>query len=465
MFQDCLCSTNLCNDVMHSDLSPITGDNYSGDVTFVSTLRALLLRRMSKDDHVRLMLNRDPSGTDIRCAFSIPDGTIYILSVNHNLELFDKIENYCEGTDGYRLISKVSIFYKKSFRVLCYVNYENGSVVMFVEDLDLRKWHYLQCSIVAFLPWFFESGDPQKGLTESEIDLIKSLRYKTSNRYKTCLCKIAEEIDVRKFRITQLLSGFEKRISESEIQRLDSKISYNDSRIFDLNRKISELIKENNNHKTMVLGFKGKMKTETESELMEYFIHNHDLFLDEVYENEITFAVKAYCENYDEDAALSMVDNTHADIYDVADNRGYDRNDAKKLLHAIFIEQKLRFKFCAAYHICIGGEVSGIRGYQPTSGYNDCIPNDHINSYACLGQYSMYINECLSRCDYIGAIAQCIASCRSLNFCDSAVMDRFAETFFTNSGKFIELPDGNMVTVIEAIEWLKNKEKELEADE
>ena len=86
-----------------------------------------------------------------------------------------------------------------------------------------------------------------------------------------------------------------------------------------------------------------------------------------------------------------------------------------------------------------------------------------------MGNYSRTINECLRNRNYIGALEQSIASCKSLNFCDSPVMSEFmrqmyglTDTTLTNN-RCIELPDGRVVTPKEAIEYLKSQ-KEEEAD-
>ena len=65
---------------------------------------------------------------------------------------------------------------------------------------------------------------------------------------------------------------------------------------------------------------------------------------------------------------------------------------------------------------------------------------------------------------YIGAVSQCVASCKSLNFGDSVVMGEFMESLYGTrtslNNKCIELPNGSTVTPKEAIAWLKKQEEE-----
>lgn len=68
--------------------------------------------------------------------------------------------------------------------------------------------------------------------------------------------------------------------------------------------------------------------------------------------------------------------------------------------------------------------------------------------------------------DYIGALEQCVASCKSLNWGDSTVMGTFMNTMWNSddgyNNRCIELPDGRVVKPAEAIKWLEQQEAENE---
>lgn len=85
------------------------------------------------------------------------------------------------------------------------------------------------------------------------------------------------------------------------------------------------------------------------------------------------------------------------------------------------------------------------------------MPNTHINEYSCMGNYQTTINKLLASHDYIGALEQCVASCKSLNWGDSTVMSAFVTTLWggnRTNNRCIELPDGRVVKPIGAIKWL-----------
>jgi len=86
------------------------------------------------------------------------------------------------------------------------------------------------------------------------------------------------------------------------------------------------------------------------------------------------------------------------------------------------------------------------------------MPNPHIDQYRCMGNYSATINSLLRDNNYIGALEQCIASCKSLNWGDSTVMAQFIRTMYTGGKRCIELPDGSIVKPLAAIKWLEEQE-------
>ena len=82
----------------------------------------------------------------------------------------------------------------------------------------------------------------------------------------------------------------------------------------------------------------------------------------------------------------------------------------------------------------------------------------HIQNHACMGGYVETINILLADRNYIGAIEQCVASCKSLNFTDTTVMGEFMKTMWQSPIKCVELPDGRVVSAAEAIKWLDQQE-------
>ena len=104
--------------------------------------------------------------------------------------------------------------------------------------------------------------------------------------------------------------------------------------------------------------------------------------------------------------------------------------------------------------------MRGLQGYA----YSDCdgyIPNPHIGHFGCLGDYHRYIEELLSNRDYIGAINQCVASCKSINVSEFPTLSNFARDIYglnmIRMPRCFEMPDGRVLTAKDAAAELANR--------
>lgn len=485
MFKTIINQTPLVNDTANDFFcNKIEGEYFNHDVTFVSTLRALVAPRMQKEDRLRVEFSNTSytaeqignisdisvMKTIVPPVLSSKTGSIYIHSFTSSaqadnyamIELFKR--SFSKTYKGWSILEKVTTFFRKQFYVLCFINPKLKSVAIFADRLDVRYMHYLQCAIFAFLPWYF---NPDDGVSELEMALIESLREKTSDKYEEITMKIAEKYDFRAMRIKQMLSGFETRSEKIECDRIRNNISNTLRAIKDYNHRIGVYLEDKHNLEVRLLGLEAKIaQSSEESEIMEYFMCNKKLDLVEVTDSRMTFIVKDYLTYFDEDMAKSMINNSGSYVYVLngrACNNIIPEQEMKKLMTAIFIEEKLRIKFCSAYSFDLNGNVNAESDYDFGRNGKDHMPNPHINKYSCLGNYSRVINELLVDRNYIGAIEQCAASCKSLNFGDSAVMQVFMEEMYgirnyTESNTFIELPEGTMVSPKDAIKWLNEQE-------
>lgn len=487
MFKAIINQTPLVNPTADSFFrNKIYGDSFNNDVTFVSTLRALVAPRMQEGERLKVGFYRTSyeasqisNMPDTRAVKAISDafsptesGSIYIHSFaapNQSdnyamLELYKR--SFTKTHKEWSMLEKVTTFFRKQFYVICFINPELKSVAIFADNLDMRYMHYLQCAILAFLPWYF---NPDEGVSELEMSLIESLREKTSSRYEEVLAKIAEQYDFRSARIRQLLEGFETKFEKVECDHVRRKISHTLNDIDGLNCQIGEALQRKNELEIRLLGLEARIaQGSDDSEIMEYFLCNSKLGLDDVTDSQMTFIVKDYLTYFDEEMAKSMIDNSTSYVYRPNGrtcNNLIPAADIKRLMTAIFIDQKLRIKFCAAYTFDLNGSVHARQEYYFGDNGRNHMPNPHINRYSCLGNYQRTINDLLKDRNYIGAIEQCAASCKSLSFADSTVMQTFMETIYGMRGdgentRYIELPDGSMVAPKEAIKWLKEQEGE-----
>lgn len=494
MFKSVINSTPLVSDAANSFFQNISGDYFQRDATFLSTLRALVAPRMSEEDSIYLSFSETSySATQVRensvraildaiCSYSNAlsgrTGQIQIHNFTSQsqednyacLELMkSSFEQYC---DGWHRLNKVTDFFRKTFYVLCFINPEKKSVYLFADRMDMKKMHYLQCSIFAFLPWYF---NPEAGVSELEMELIESLREKTSSKYEDCIARIASQYDFRTQKIRNLLAGFETRYEKQECETVRRTIQEYIDKINSLDREIGEYLRYKADKEIRLLGLEAKIaQGETkDSEIMEYFLCNNRLVLEEVTDTYMVFSCMDYLTYFDEDMAKQMIDNKRSYVYRPngrACNNFIKEDDMKKLMYAIFIDQILRVKVCCAYQFELRGTVEGLSHHRYGYEFRECTPNTHIDKYSCMGNYKRTINQLLQKHDYIGAIEQCIASCKSLNFADSTVMEEFMRRLYGISNdevniRCIELPDGKVVTPKEAVEWIKANEPQEQGTE
>lgn len=485
MFRNIIRSTSMTSDTANGFFSNIYGDHYHSDVSFVSTLRALVAPRMTPEDIISLrykstsMTNGHIVGVPTESALHRLCGELnYIGSgviIIHSFDSSNPEDNeacmalikssFISHNEGWHELEKMYEFYHNTFNVRCFINPELRNVYIFTESMDVRKWHYLQCSIFAFLPWYF---DPEKGVSELEMELIKSLREKSPDKYTSCINRIAETYDFRTAKIKELLKGFELRYEKIERDRTKSDINNRRNEIHNLNNQISDKLTLLRDLEIKLLGLETKLESGDESsEIMEYFIRNKRLSLERVSDTEMTFTIKDYLSYYDEDMARNAIDNPRSFVYNhssVTYASKIPADDMKKLMNYIFVSNELKIRFCAAYRFRLNGTVQALQNHSAFLGseYNEYMPNIHIDAFACIGNYNVPINNFLEKHDYIGAIEQCIASCKSLNFADSTVMKQFMYELYgfgARNSKCIELPDGSVVDAKDAIKWIKNQEE------
>lgn len=487
MFRDAITTNKFAGNAADTIFGrKIPRQSYGSDNSLCATLRAIVAPRMSDNDVLRvefrntnyaILSEREKTADTMEVRFGSDHygywggNALTIVSLNgreeganaSNLEVIEKY--FVSEYSAYEALPKVTLLYAKAFKVLCFISREKKHTIMFVESLNLRKLHYLQCSIPGIMPWYFDDEHP---LDDDERALIYSLRENTPDKYNECIKRIADKFDFESVRIKSMLKDFETRYERNEIDRVRESIRSYDQTIRDLNRRIGEYLGMKNDEMTRLLGLEAKlaMGGDGESEMMEYFICNKRLKLLSVIGSDMTFATRDYLTYYEKDAARRAINKRGSFVYTRRDGEartGYDHADIKTLLKAIFLDETLKIKMCAAYSFRLNGSVNPITGYDFNSNgegdFDEYMPNPHIDRYACMGNYTEVINELMDSRNYIAILEQCGASGKSLNWYDSTVMYEFMDNLLGENGKnskCIELPDGRVVKAAEAIEWLKN---------
>lgn len=452
--------------------------NSGADESFLSTLRALLYRRLREVKHtIGVKYSRSSYSADdvsnvgigrlmsymIGGNFTDANDTIFVHNIdgaapdrNASLKIIrEKFLSYYSDY-GFEQLQKVTDFFRRSFEVMCFVHPEHRTVVLIVDRLTMRKLHAVQSAIFAFLPWYF---DPAQGVTEDEMALIQALQEKTPDKYIEVINRMFSKCDIRAEIIKSKLHGFESKYEERRINEIRNDIDSYNANIDNALSKIAEYSKHVSVMQLTLNALQEKVDNPTD-EVMDYFLHNKNLVLDSVRNTSLEFAVKTYLVYFDEEYARKIIDRDGSTIYRYVDGSGMTHSDYRMLMEAIFLDQILRIKMCAKFRIKLGESVRALGGKTyPESEYGEYTPNPHLHHHECLGNNREPLARCIKDYNIIGAIEQCCAAASGLNLTDGAVLGEFMNTLCRNrngiNSRCIELPDGKVVKPKEAIAWLK----------
>ena len=450
-------------------------DAWNFDASMLSTLRAMLAPRIHEGDALKYSdwvgsLNTPEYYTDpFHRAFRFgPDVATNIFSLTTTSTNYDEwvawlSRDVREGNHkDWQRIEKVTAFFAKAFKVACFVNPTSRNVLLFTEDLSMRKFHYLQCGILAFFPWYFK---PEDGVSDEEMALINTLRNDNAEDYVNCIAAIARKMDIRVAYIKQCLSRFEESIYDRQISALETTINDYKDMLRDLQDRYSQTLEAMNSKMVYLAGYRSaRDKNEGKTDLMDYFLSNKRLQLNCISGPRIDFTVHGYLECFNEDMARVYLNNPRSYFF-AHDGNPFSQLLAKSfllplLMESIFINRRFKVRAYGRYVIdsysCSVSGISGVRYNDPTF-----CPNPHIFEYACLGGNETIAKDMISKGDYVMAIEQCVYSAQNINLADSAVMNRFVNYICSDTNPFLEdTMYGNLLNPAEALAVLKSEEGE-----
>ena len=127
----------------------------------------------------------------------------------------------------------------------------------------------------------------------------------------------------------------------------------------------------------------------------------------------------------------------------------------EKLYRAVFGGGTYKLRVCAAYRADMKNSITAMSNYTFPPESQNYLPNPHIQLYGCIGGYASRFTEYMHNRDYVGAIDQAAVSARNLNFHDSPVISRLAQTLSGTTVKCIEDANRTLLTPREAIKRLE----------
>ena len=485
MFGKSLSNLSLSNANADLAFRNIQGRTFGDDRSFIATLRALLLPRVGEETVSMVVRSNTYRSSQInsvdrtvlfRDAFGRLDkGTLTVFNVRTSVEsdrtrfmevLDDPESGFLKIYNGYVELTNIRQFVANVMDARFYTNEERHSTVIVVNQLTIRKWHYLQAFTPRYFKWFFDSNP----INEDEKNLLASLIQRNPQEYEQRIEHFAELVDLRSYMIKNALGDFEKRSREEQLRAVNAQIENTRRRMNELMQSYQSYIDELDNYNVRRVGLTQLINSEDSgSELIDYFLSNKTLDIIETDGSHIYFIVRTYLDAFDPEmyAAISRHDDSHLFRgYDVMSEVFSSPDSRKKLMDAIFSDDpELRIKCCAYYDLDIRGQSNSTSHYGFPPNCHDRLPNPHLQYHNCLGNHRRYINDRLVNGDLIGAIDQCISSAKSVNIGEDVTMHYFLRDLFASDEKILENSDGVAFTPAEALQWLNEKDGDTPAEE
>lgn len=485
MFSKEISGLTLTNGIASTLFQNITGNKFRSDESFVATLRALLHSRVPKEESVTLQYSStdysagqlsDSAPRDCVRAFiqdtNITYGENGILLI-HSFEGRSEEDNTAcfkvldegvpKAVKGFKPLDDLSNWIETTakFRAKVYINEERRCTIVFTEKMNTKRWHMLESLVTRYFPWYFGPNP----LNEEELDLVKTLTKRYAPNYEAAIEAFSKKFDFRSQIVRSKLTGFETQFDRQKLENVRSNIRSVDNNLRDLESRFSSYYQQLNDLRTQEAGLIVKIENgggEESNELLDFFLATKSLQLVNVSGGKIEFVVTTTMDNFDPDAADSMVRNENSFFYySGGDHPGFDRSRMKRLLKAIFVDEVLKIRLCAAYTLNFAsGEYAGRKGYAFARDIViDHTPNQHIQGFRCLGQNERMIRDSMRQHDYVGAVSACIQSAKSVNVTESTTCKLMINRLFASDAtKFIQMPDKTTMTPIDAVKWLEEQD-------
>ena len=451
------------------------------DRSMTAVARALFARRLPEGESFNIKIQNLPSentAEDLETYLSqavsnATDGSVHSVDDLQNMviivqnrdgsdEAVEAVkkaaeERFVPNHPGWEIHAKAEAFLNKEMKTRVLIQKEHKAALVITGRLTMPYWHLIGSMLPTYVPALFEN----EVVNDKEKAVLKSLALHGSNTFVTAMAALEDQYDIRGKRIAAMVGGFELRERDNQVSLVDNEIDQIRGRMDDLMRRYNECIQQMDNANVRRAGLKYlRDNTDNGDNLVEFFQSNKCLDVVEVYGSRISFIVRTYYENFDPDDYEHFRTN-ETWLSELTPRNGVfsSAENCRKVMDAMFIDNKIRLKMCAIFHLDIRGSVSTTTGYSYPPNCANHIPNYHLDHHHCFGNYERVITDYLRNADTLGAINACIASAKAINIAESgATFNPMMKQVFQSTKACFELPDGTCVTPAAALEWLNAQE-------
>lgn len=465
----------LTGEVANYAMPEIHGGNYKGDSSMLAVARLLLYPRGFTLGMTCISYNTEDDGPDDsaydRVINSMGDNSLLFIYCTDDGSLIDYLLHKVQ-MPGYKYLERPSEWLTDCCKwggtrrqVACWVDPDHHKSVIVAHNIRFSGYHAVVGSLPAFLPWVFREQKP----TDEERNLLCMFPARTTSTGQV-VAKIEDmssKFDLQSAAKKYYLEDFES--SALRIYRRDLENSI--SNLMDNIRCLSDELRntyEKKSIKDAELFSIVNAIGEKRHELMDYFVANQSLFVEGKDGSNIVYYVSGYCNDWDPDTYELIRDNANGLIYQAynsyADRGAISKDQFVELLNAIFLEEKIKIKMVSKWRVGTGCGICPEPGATYPVQFQEYMPNPHLHHYACMGSFERDLSQAANDHNYVMAVDITSAENGNINWRDSIVMGRFMRDILTSNKHFLELPTGDCVTVLEAINWL-GSQKTKEAEE
>lgn len=470
MFETRIQNTKLAGSLADCMFRRINGCAYEGDYSFISTLRALLMNRITGDSRIEFktygfaLTNEQETMTTSLESCIRPD-TIAYVSVSRNMAEDDDTSKQTffafPAPEHLHEFMDVRSFFAEKMACRAFICEQSRSAIIVVLSSDMKKHHLAQCIIPKLLPWFFREGR----ISVNERSLLFGLRERMPAQYLRAIENICDTDSFRQKSASAALLSWKRKGLERQKKTVEQSIVSCNNTIERLNSDLLSELRRVNQENFRLNGILLALESDDSGndDLAEFIAGNrHVRFIDSQSED-MRFVVTGYLDIYDPEAYRSMARNQYCWYWaESATSSGpFMQREARKLvMDAIFSDSPVfKIKTYGVYKLDLEhNSVSATGGrHDNIDDVSDRYPNPHLNYASCLGSYRPHINRALQSGDLVGAISQCITSVHSVNVTESATFRHLCSDIFRNNEPILEGPNGQSFTTLQAYQYLTNK--------
>jgi hypothetical protein len=486
MFKECVHTTALTTasaDDMFAHR--IDSASFRGDQCVCATARALLHDRIKEGEHVNIKLFSAYYGADYS-----PERTfgneishmgagsliVYTVSVRdgQSEDWETKTREYLSSKGLYEMEDIEKWLGMNGTTALVFTDeahddkvpkspLNNTKTVVVLKNMAMRRWHSVAILLPRLLAGFFAGRE--RPLTKDELKIVASLQSDSQDAFVECIKEVADSLDMRGMYIKNKLSGWETAYAKTQQAQSKRNIEQLNSQLRDYERRIGDTLRRKNELLAQMWGYT-HLSEEKEPVLMNYFLANKNLVLDQVTDEQISFWDYGWFDGWDPDVADKTFRQGHMSDWLGSRNRsnGVSDEDAKMVYKALFLDEAIKVRLWSYFSLYPrgGGDFLSTGGEEKCDDITNAIPNPHHYYHHCPGNNERLINEAMMSGDVVGAIEQCICATKGINLLEDVSYEHFISDLFNeDNGEIIFINElGKFVTPRAAIDWLKNQKEE-----